>query len=134
MSHFTRLNTKISDTPSLLKALADLGFPHVESHAVQENLYGYQNDKRAQKAEVIVRKKFIGDLSNDIGFSKDSNGHFVAIISEYDRGVYGQEWLDKLTQRYAYHAVLSKMQQQGFQLESETTSKTQIKLTLSRLV
>ena len=48
------------------------------------SLYGYQGDKRAETAQIVVRRKFIGSASNDLGFQKTDNG-YVPVISEYDQ-------------------------------------------------
>src|SRR6266576_3649780 len=108
MSHFTTIKTKITEAKALLTALADLGFKEVEFHETPQHLYGYRGDKRAQSAEVIIRRKFVGGASNDIGFKRQADGTFEAIISEFDRRKYSQEWLNRLTQRYAYHATRAK--------------------------
>jgi hypothetical protein len=134
VSHFTRLKTRITDRAALIKALADVGYKLVEAHDTPQHLYGYQGDKRAQAAEVIVRRRHIGSLSNDLGFRRTDDGSFEAIISRYDRRKHSQSWLDRLTQRYAYHVARAKLQEQGFDLVSEETVKDgRIHLVLRRL-
>lgn len=121
MSHFTNIQTQIKDINSLVKALADLGFKTVELCEAAQHLYGYEGDARAQTAEVIVRRQFIGGMSNDIGFKRQPDGTFEAVISEFDRLKYSQLWLNRLTQRYAYHALIANAPNQGFLIESEET-------------
>ena len=134
MSHFTVLRTQIVDVDALLTALADVGFEEVEVHDTAQHLYGYKGDVRQQKAEVIIRRKFIGRLSNDMGFKRQSNGTYDAIISKFDRRKYSQKWLNQLTQRYAYHTTLSQLEEQGFQLTSEEMQKEgQIHLVLRKM-
>lgn len=134
MSHFTTLKTQIADVKALQAALADLGFKEVEVHGTAEYLYGYLGDARSQTAEVIVRRKHVGWLSNDLGFKRNANGTFDAIISDYDRRKYSQEWLDRLTQRYAYHVARAKLEEQGFVLTSEEQKDGKIHLVLRRMV
>lgn len=135
MSHFTTIKTKIKEVEPLVNALADLGFVHIEVHQQSQNLYGYQGDVRQQTAEVIIRHQYIGSASNDIGFKRQETGFFKAIISEFDRRRYSQDWLNKLTQRYAYHAAKSKLEEQGFSLVSEEVEeKERIHLVLRRVV
>ena len=119
MSHFTRMRTRIADAEALTKALAEMGFKEVEVHAEAQHLYGYMGDRRQQTAEVIVRRKHIGTASNDIGFKRGQDGVFEAIISDFDRRTYSQDWLNRLTQRYAYHAARFKLEEQGFSLIKE---------------
>ncbi|MCI0458267.1 MAG: DUF1257 domain-containing protein [Gemmataceae bacterium] len=134
MSHFTTLKTQITDIKALQAALADLGLAHVEVHATAQALYGYMGDARQQTAEVIVRRKHLGWLSNDLGFKRTAAGTFDAIISDYDRAKYSQEWLGKLTQRYAYHVARAKLEEQGFDLVAEEkTADGRIHLTLRRM-
>jgi hypothetical protein len=134
MSHFTVLRTHITDVESLVKALAELGFPQVEVHQTAQHLYGYQGDVRPQTAEVIIRRQFIGRASNDIGFKRQEDGTFDAIISDYDRARYSQQWLHRLTQRYAYHVARARLEEQGFALVTEETQQDgQIHLVLRRM-
>ena len=121
MSHFTTIRTQIKNIDFLLKALEDLGFNTVEVHKKAQHLYGFLDDIRPENAEVIIRRKFISSASNDIGFKKQSDGTFQAIISEYDRFKYSQEWINNLTQRYGYHCLKETAPLQGFTIEEEET-------------
>ena len=49
-----------------------------------KNLYGYQGDKRPQKAHIIIPRKQVGGVSNDVGFERVKKG-FTLHASEYDR-------------------------------------------------
>lgn len=119
MSHFTAIKTQIKDATALVKALADVGFKQVEVHGSAQHLYGFQGDIRSQTAEVIIRRKYIGSASNDIGFQRQSDGTFEAVISEYDRHKYNQSWLNQVTQRYGYHTLMAMAPAQGFTVEEE---------------
>ena len=121
MSHFTCIKTQIKNRDALVKALADIGFKEVEVHETAQHLYGYQGDVRAQTAELIIRRKYLGSASNDIGFKRQKDGQFEAIISEYDRHRYSQDWLNGLTQRYGYHALMATVPAQSFTVEEEQT-------------
>jgi hypothetical protein len=119
MSHFVNITTAIKNQNALLKALARLGKDKVEVYSTPQNLYGYKGDVRPQKAHVIVRRKYVGGVSNDIGFERQNNGYFVAHISEYDHGNYGKEWQGKLI---AYYGVeLAKMEFQQNEMSYEET-------------
>ena len=134
MSHFTTLQTQITDIKALRAALADLGFKEIEVHDKAQPLHGYRGDEREQTAEVIVRRQHVGRLSNDLGFKRNAGGTFDALISAYDRGKYSQEWLDRLTQRYAYHAARARLEEQGFVLASEEQKDGRIHLVLRRMI
>lgn len=134
MSHFSRLRTRIADRSALLKALNDVGFKTVEVHEEAQHLYGYRGDVRAQTAEVIIRRKYIGMASNDIGFKRGDNDVYDAIISDFDKRTYSQAWLGKLTQRYAYHVTRARLEEQGFTLVDEEAKQGEpIHLVLRRV-
>lgn len=132
MSHFTRIKTKLVDADAIVAALADVGYPRVEVHAEAVPLYGYQGDLREQTAEIVVRRKHVGRASNDIGFKRQEDGTFEAIVSGYDRPQHGEPWLQKLTQRYAYHLVQREVREQGFTVIQEQTENEHIRLVVRR--
>jgi hypothetical protein len=135
MSHFTKIRTQITDRDALVQGLADVGYGQVEVHDAPQALYGYQGDQRAQTAEVVVRRKYVGPVSNDIGFKYQPDGTYLAIISEFDRDQHDEEWLGRLTQRYAYHATVRNLKEQGFDLvQEEQSEEGRIHLVLRRAV
>ena len=79
----TFTDTAFKDRECLLNALSECGYETVEEGA-SLSLYGYQGDKRAETAQIVVRRNFIGSASNDLGFQKTDAG-YVPVISEYDR-------------------------------------------------
>jgi hypothetical protein len=117
MSHYVNITTAIKDQKALVKGLGRLGFDasKIEIYSVPQNLYGYKGDKRQEVAHVILRRKYVGGVSNDIGFERKSNGFYAAHISEYDHGQYGNEWQGKLI---AYYGVeLAKMELENNDME-----------------
>ena len=92
------------DRRLLLAALADLGYSEVEEgHALP--LYGYRGDQRPETAEIVVRRKHVGPLSNDIGLKCTPQG-FIPLVSEYDRQVlHGGQLLPKLRTAYNERVV-----------------------------
>ncbi|GET35605.1 DUF1257 domain-containing protein [Microseira wollei] len=123
MSHFTAIKTQIRDLNALVKALEDIGFKDkLEIHETAQGLYGFQDDLRPETAEVIIRRKYLGAASNDIGFKKQEDDTYEAVISSYDRAYnYGQQWVNELTQRYGYHTLMATAPAQGFTIEEEET-------------
>lgn len=134
MSHYTLLKTQFVDVEALVKALADVGFAHVEVHRRPQTLMDWVGLPRPQKAEVIIRRKYVGHGSNDIGFWRQQDGTFQAIISEFDRVRHSEGWLQSVTRRYAYHVTLATLAKQGFELANETEKRGQVHLTLRRMV
>ena len=113
MSAYREQTTTINDKDCLIKALKDKGYDTVEDHVEATNLIGYHGDKRQDKANIIVRRNYIGMASNDIGFRKTDNGTYEAIISDYDRGRHNAKWLEELHNHYAKHKVQKLARQQG---------------------
>jgi len=92
------------DRRLLLAALEDVGYQEVEEGQALP-LYGYHGDKRPETAELIVRRKHVGSLSNDIGFTRTPSG-FVPILSEYDqRTLHDGRFLAKLRTAYSERVV-----------------------------
>jgi hypothetical protein len=92
------------DRRLLLAALADLGYAEVEEGEALP-LYGYQGDRRPETAELVVRRRHLGRLSNDLGFRRTDRG-YVPVISDYDqRALLGGRFLPRLRTAYAEHVV-----------------------------
>jgi hypothetical protein len=119
MSHFTRVRTTLRDPRVLASALAELGFRDTDVHDSPQALYGYLGDERPQRAEVIVRRRHIGPTSNDIGFARQPDGTFDAVISEFDRRTYDTSWLARVTQAYGHAAALSYAASHGYDVVAD---------------
>ncbi len=136
MSHYTKCKTKISDQQALLKALASaFGWTNVEVHKTPQSLFGYQGDIRPERAEVIVRRQNISAASNDLGFQLAPDGTYQAIISEYDQGILGPDFLRTLSQTYSENIVRQELvQNQDFEVveRSENKQTKEIRLVLRR--
>jgi hypothetical protein len=121
---------QINDREMLVEALReDMKFQgcldgltvEVESHELAQSLIGFQGDTRPETAEVIVRRKFAGMSSNDLGFKRQESGNFKPIISGFDNGYYNSDWRDTLSQRYSERKYAKEMYQEGFILQGKTT-------------
>ena len=92
------------DRRLLRAALADLGYTEIEEGEALP-LHGYQGDRRPETAEIVVRRRYLGSASNDLGFARTPDG-FVPIISEYDqRLLHGGQLLTKLRTAYSERVV-----------------------------
>jgi hypothetical protein len=124
----------MSDPQCLVKVL-ETRFKEVEYHYNNpQQLVGYENDRRKQKAEIIIRKKFVGQASNDIGFERDdSTGNFSAIISAFDSRKYNQMWLQNLSKDYLVAKATALMADQESDLMEppETLSDGSIRMKFS---
>ena len=133
MSHFVDVKTNLTDLKCVAKALERLGFKgKLEMHDKPQNLFGYHGDKRKQKAHLIIRRKYVGDSSNDIGFEKQSNGMIAAHISEFDQGTgsyagrkakYGTQWQQKLFTFYAVEKAEDEYTRRGIKWTEDVDEK-----------
>ena len=133
MSAYTVIQTRIVSREHLVQALKEMGFEQVEVHARPVPLQGFEGTARQNKAEVVIRRQHISSLSNDIGFARDAQGFYRAIISDFDRNRFGTPWLMKLNQRYACQVAKQQLQAQGFELVEEQLDQQQtVRMTLRR--
>jgi hypothetical protein len=125
MSHFSRIKTQIIDKRYLLQALDDLGFRYEEGKL---HVGGFFGSKR--EAEIVIRLP----LSNDIGLNLSDGIYEVVADWAGVHGVSQKDFLERLTQRYAYHAAKGQLEDQGFTLVEESVQNTgQIRLVLRRM-
>lgn len=125
MSHFSRIQTKITQKPFLLAALKDLGFTYEEGNLQVRSLSG-------QKASVQIKVSL--PLSFDLGFAEKDGAYEVVADWAGINGLKRKEFIDHLTQRYAYQAARGKLEAQGFTLVEEREQETgQIRLLLRRM-
>jgi hypothetical protein len=105
MSKYLHFESDVfADRRLLVGALADLGFAEVEEGTALP-LYGYRGDRRAETAELVVRRRFVGPASNDLGFRRTPEG-YVPVVSEYDlRALRGGRLLVDLRTAYSERAV-----------------------------
>ena len=130
MSAYSQNETQFKDITTLCEALTVLGYTaeQVEIHKIADNLYGYHGDKREDTANIIIRRKFVGSVSNDIGFKLGTNGTYSAVISEFDSRRHGAEWLRKLKAAYAERAILKQAKLQGMKFAGRTTNNGKVQL------
>lgn len=125
MSHFSRINTQMSDKKFVLMALKDLGFTFEEG---EQEVRGFGG----QKTQVDIRIPL--KLSYDVGLRKKGDSYEVIADWFGVRGINQKDFTQKLVQRYAYHATRQKLQDQGFAMVEEKTEETgQIRIVLRRM-
>ena len=125
MSHFSQIKTQLRNLPSLQAALTDLG---IVWKADPEAIRGYRG--KTQTAEIAIEQ----DNGHDIGFRwNGSEYELVADLQFWRQELTVDRFLSRLTQRYAYHTVLSETTQKGFQVTEQQQNKDgSIRLVLQR--
>jgi Protein of unknown function (DUF1257) len=126
MSHFSNIKTKIRNVESLTAALTDLG---IDWQAGSKPVRGYQGDTRTAAVTIEQSNGY------DIGFSLNANSEYELVT---DLQFWEQNWsvdrfLSQITQRYAYHTVVTEATKQGFQVAEERNQQDgSIKLVVQR--
>jgi hypothetical protein len=136
MSHFNDFETEITDEEVLKKALCRcrnrenqlIKDNWIESHEKPTNLYGFQNDKRQQKANIIIRRDYVGGAANDLGFIKGPEGKYIAIISDYDRGYYNKSWMGRLMTYYNIEKTKKEFDAKGVEYTESKDDQGRIQL------
>lgn len=116
MSRYVTVKTQFKDRDALVAALMETNWwtaSQIETHENPQNLFGHTGDLRAQKSHIIIRRKHVGRLSNDLGFVRNENGNYEAIVSEYDSIRYGAAWMGQLRSNYAYHKIRREQESRG---------------------
>ena len=133
MSAYATHSTTFTEAAYLVAALRAAKFT-VEVHEQAQTLYDYHGRPRPQKASIIIRRQHTGiAASNDIGFYRESDGTYKAIISEYDRGAkFSDRWLNSLKQSYQEQRQMSIAKQRGYHFagreEIQTATGKEVKL------
>lgn len=129
MSAYKTLECNIVDLDCLLEAVKLLGL-EATIHDIPQFLYGYQNDKREEKANIIIDRKQLNKLtgaSNDIGFKWNSETEkYDMIISAYDSKLK----MDlRIIQAYTKVVIEKALEENGYKIkvninDEEFTKKT----------
>ncbi|MBN1923057.1 MAG: DUF1257 domain-containing protein [Anaerolineae bacterium] len=140
MSKYRRIEVEFRSEEALLKALADcaaeLGIKFEDHRGNPAHLIGYQGDTRAEEAEFIVRRRFVGLGANDLGFARKVDGSYEMILSDYDGrraaedGTSQNRLVNMVKQRYAYHATYELAWQNGWSVTEEVKPDGTIELEL----
>ena len=127
MSHFSQIKTKLRNLSSLEAALTDIG---ADWKAGPQPVRGYQGQTRT--ADLVIAQ----ENGYDIGFSLNSETLEYELVT--DLQYWRQPWsvngfLNRVSQRYAYHTVLSETSRNGFQVaEQQNNEDGSIRLVLQR--
>jgi len=125
MSHFSNIKTQIRNLTSLQSALTDLG---VDWKAGPSQVRGYQGQSRT--AEVVIEQ----DNNYDVGFAWNGKEYeLVADLQYWQQPLSVEGFLNRITQGYAFHTVMSETAKQGFQVaQQENNQDGSIRLVVQR--
>lgn len=108
MSHFTTIQVQIKNGETLYRCLRELGY-HVEENTT---VRGYQ--KQTTQADYVVRQK----NGYDLGFRR--TGETYELVADFwGAQINPEEFVQSVTQKYAYKMLMVSVEEQGFQVEEE---------------
>jgi hypothetical protein len=125
MSHFSNIKTQIRNLDSLQAALKDLD---VDWKVGPRAVRGYRG--QSHTAELVIEQ----DNDYDIGFSWNGKEYELVADLQYWQQAWSVDgFLNRVTQRYAYHTVKSEASKQGFQVaEQQQNQDGSIRLVMQR--
>ncbi len=132
MSHYTSVKTTYKSLSDLVAALCLCGFTEEQIELSEENdmtLIGYDNahriiDGQVVKAALRIHRRHVGRASNDIGYVKQADGTYSAIISNYDKRKYGKSWQDSVKREYNARIATRQLQRKGYKVNVIRNGKT----------
>jgi hypothetical protein len=121
MSHFTKCDLKLKNRDSLEKAIADLELP---CNTAQQ---GQSVTVRGWRGQTLEATMAVDMGTYDVGVVRNDDDTYDLVADwwgvETTKGVTEQEFKEKLSQRYAYHQVMSACAAQGYDVQTETSEE-----------
>ena len=123
MSHFTRIKTQINNLITLKQTLKDLNIDFTESDTNTKLLIkGWDN----QSQEVLLELKNGGPYSIGLVFN-DKTNTYEFIADWWGAETYieksQENYINEITQRYAYNTVMMKIKTKGYEIINEDTDE-----------
>ena len=127
MSHFSTIKTQLKDAEPLIKALNNLGYIINQE---EKFVKGY----RGKFTAVDISMNLPGDTK--VGFKWDNNSNAYELVTDLDLWKFElpvERFISKVTQMYAYQTIISKTQEDGYQIvEQKNKNDGSIELVLTK--
>ena len=129
MSHFSTIKTQLKEAESLIKSLNQLGYVINQE---EKFVKGYKGKFTA----VDISMDLPGNTK--VGFKWDNNSKSYELVADLDLWNFElpvERFISKVTQMYAYHTIISKTVDDGYQLvEQKNKNDGSIELVLTKWV
>ncbi len=99
MARYRKIRTDVRSERDLARALAEMGFEHVEVHADARPLDDWIGRPTDVLANVIVRRKDLGASSDDLGFVRNADGTFDLVLSDIHLFKFDRKWIEEVARR-----------------------------------
>ena len=127
MSHFSTIKTQLKEAKPLIKALNNLGYTINQE---EKFVKGYKGKFTA----VDISMNLPGDTK--VGFKWNNNSNAYELVTDLDLWKFEipvERFISKVTQMYAYQTIISKTQEDGYQIvEQKNKNDGSIELVLTK--
>ena len=127
MSHFSTIKTQLKESEPLIKALNKLGYTINQE---EKFVKGY----RGKFTAVDISMDLPGDTK--VGFKWDNNSNAYELVTDLDLWKFEipvERFISKVTQMYAYHTIISKTNEDGYQIvEQKNKNDGSIELVVTK--
>ena len=127
MSHFSTIKTQLKDAKPLIKALNNLGY-------IINNEEKFVKGYRGKFTAVDISMNLPSDTK--VGFKWDKNSNAYELVTDLDLWKFEipvERFISKVTQMYAYHTIISKTNEDGYQVvEQKNKNDGSIELVLTK--
>ena len=122
---------EFKDKELLLAALRAMGFSPVCDAVMSDYWNEYRGN--APKADILIPKSQLKNSYDDIGFKRDANGSYSAVIGDMDRRKgFGQSWLDLIKGNYLEVGVIRQAKSIGLIPVSRKVNNGKVTLVYQR--
>ena len=123
MSHFTKVNTQIKELALLKRAIETAGFTCVDAQGELIKIKGWNHDT----ADVLMEIKTTGPYSIGV-IQNNETGTFEFVADWWGVETYNEitkeDFLNTITQKYAYNTIMDKIKEKGFNIVSDETDNS----------
>ena len=127
MSHFSTIKTQLKEAEPLIKALNNLGYPINQE---EKFVKGY----KGQFTAVDISMNLPGETK--VGFKWNNISNAYELVTDLDLWKFEipvERFISKVTQMYAYHTIISKTNEDGYQIvEEKNKNDGSIELVLTK--
>ena len=127
MSHFSTIKTQLKEVEPLIKALKNLGYTINQD---EKFVKGY----KGKYTPVDISMNLPGNTK--VGFKWDNNSNAYELVTDLDLWKFDlpvERFLSKITQMYAYQTIISKTEEDGYQIvEQKNQNDGSIELVLTK--
>ena len=127
MSHFSTIKTQLKEEAYLTKALNQLGYSISKE---EKFIKGYKGQFTAVDISMDLPQ------NTSVGFKWDKNSKTYELVTDLDLWKFNipvERFISKVTQMYAYNTIISKTQEEGYQIvEQKNKNDGSIELVLTK--